>query len=65
MKIYVEVNGGVLSNVYTDDLETDIDVVLCDRDDANAETEGDGFDFQSTKACKELDTNLEHLKRVF
>ena len=63
-KIYIEVDGGLVSNVYTDSTE-DLEVVLCDYDMAEGEEEGDGYDFQSTKACDELEENVKRLRHIF
>lgn len=63
-KIYIEVDGGLVSNVYTDSTE-DFEVILCDYDMAEGEEEGDGYDFQSTKACDELEENKERLRHIF
>jgi hypothetical protein len=65
MKIYIEIKGGVLCGVHTDDKEQDIKVVLCDHDDAAQEQDGDGFEFQSTKNCNELDNNRSNLRDIF
>ena len=64
IKIYIEVNGGLASNVYTDSTE-DLQVILCDYDMAEGEEEGDGYDFQSTKACDELEEIKEGLRHIF
>lgn len=64
IKIYIEVNGGLVSNVYTDSTE-DLQVILCDYDMAEGEEEGDGYDFQSTKACDELEEIMEGLRHIF
>lgn len=63
-KIYIEVDGGLVSNVYTDSKE-DLEVVLCDYDMAEVEEEGDEYDFQSTKACNELEENVKRLRHIF
>ena len=63
-KIYIEVDGGLVSNVYTDSTE-DLEVIVCDYDMAEWEEEGDGYDFQSTKACDELEENKERLRHIF
>lgn len=63
-KIYIEVDGGLVSNVYTDYTE-DLEVILCDYDMAEGEEEGDGYDFQSTKACDELEEIKEGLRHIF
>lgn len=63
-KIYIEVDGGLVSNVYTDSTE-DLEVILCDYDMAEGEEEGDGYNFQSTKACDELEEIKEGLKHIF
>lgn len=63
-KIYIEVDGGLVSNVYTDSKE-DLEVILCDYDMADGEEEGDGYDFQNTKACDELEENKNGLKHIF
>ena len=64
IKIYIEVDGGLVSNVYTDSKE-DLEVILCDYDMAEGEEEGDGYNFQSTKACDELEEIKEGLKHIF
>ena len=64
IKIYIEVNGGLVSTVYTDSTE-DLQVILCDYDMAEGEEEGDGYDFQSTKACDELEEIMEGLRHIF
>ena len=64
IKIYIEVDGGLVSNVYTDSKE-DLEVILCDYDMAEGEEEGDGYDFQSTKACDELEEIKEGLRHIF
>ena len=64
IKIYIEVDGGLVSNVYTDSTE-DLQVILCDYDMAEGEEEGDGYDFQSTKACDELEEIMEGLRHIF
>lgn len=64
IKIYIEVDGGLVSNVYTDSTE-DLRVILCDYDMAEGEEEGDGYDFQSTKACDELEEIKEGLRHIF
>ena len=64
IKIYIEVDGGLVSNVYTDSKE-DLEVILCDYDMAEGEEEGDGYDFQSTKACDELEEIMEGLRHIF
>ena len=64
IKIYIEVDGGLVSNVYTDSTE-DLRVILCDYDMAEGEEEGDGYDFQSTKACDELEEIMEGLRHIF
>lgn len=63
-KIYIKVDGGLVSNVYTDSKE-DLEVILCDYDMVEAEEEGDGYDFQSTKACDELEENVKRLRHIF
>lgn len=63
-KIYIEVDGGLVSNVYTDS-KVDLEVILCDYDMAEGEEEGDGYNFQSTKACDELEEIKEGLKHIF
>ena len=63
-KIYIEVDGGLVSNVYTDSTE-DLEVILCDYDMAEGEEEGDGYNFQSTKACDELEEIKEGLRHIF
>ena len=63
-KIYIEVDGGLVSNVYTDSKE-DLEVILCDYDMAEGEEEGDGYNFQSTKACDELEENRKELRHIF
>lgn len=63
-KIYIEVDGGLVSNVYTDSTE-DLEVILCDYDMADDEEDDDGYDFQSTKACDELEEIKEGLKHIF
>lgn len=65
MKIYVEVKGGRVVGAYTDEKYMDIDFILCDRDDAVQETEGDGFDFNATNACNELDEIAEDLSCIY
>ena len=64
IKIYIEVDGGLVSNVYTDSKE-DLEVILCDYDMAEGEEEGDGYNFQSTKACDELEEIKEGLRHIF
>ena len=64
IKIYIEVEGELVSNVYTDSTE-DLQVILCDYDMAEGEEEGDGYDFQSTKACDELEEIKEGLRHIF
>ena len=64
IKIYIEVDGGLVSNVYTDSTE-DLRVILCDYDMAEGEEEGDGYNFQSTKACDELEEIKEGLRHIF
>jgi hypothetical protein len=54
MKIYVEVEDGLVTGVYTDSKNSEIEVVMCDHDNANQETENDGFEFESTNNCNEL-----------
>ena len=63
-KIYIEVDGGLVSNVYTDSTE-DLEVILCDYDMADDEEDDDGYDFQSTKACDELEEIKKSLKHIF
>ena len=63
-KIYIEVDGGLVSNVYTDS-KVDLEVILCDYDMAEWEEEGDGYNFQSTKACDELEEIMEGLRHIF
>ena len=63
-KIYIEVDGGLVSNVYTDS-KVDLEVILCDYDMAEGEEEGDGYNFQSTKACDELEEIKEGLRHIF
>ena len=63
-KIYIEVDGGLVSNVYTDSTE-DLEVILCDYDMADDEEDDDGYDFQSTKSCDELEEIKEGLKHIF
>ena len=63
-KIYIEVDGGLVSNVYTDS-KVDLEVILCDYDMAEGEEEGDGYNFQSTKACDELEEIMEGLRHIF
>ena len=53
-KLYIEVSGGLVQSVLADK-ELNIEVVVCDRDSAAQEIPGDGFEFQNTKACEELD----------
>jgi hypothetical protein len=45
MKIYIEVEDGLVRGVYTDDEETEIEVIMCDHDNADQETEDDDFEF--------------------
>lgn len=63
-KIYIEVSGGIVQNVYTDSKEK-IEVVVCDHDNAAEEREGDDFDQQATKACEELNENRKKLNHIF
>jgi len=63
-KVYVEVNGGMVTGVYTDSKE-DIDIILCDHDNAEQETEGDCFEFSATNNCKELDDNRSKLENIY
>lgn len=63
-KIYIEVDSGLVSNVYTDSTE-DLEVILCDYDMADDEEDDDGYDFQSTKACDELEEIKKSLKHIF
>lgn len=63
-KIYIEVSGGVVQNVYSDS-DDFLDVIVCDYDSASEEEEDDGYDFQATKACEELEENLEKLIRIW
>lgn len=63
-KIYIEVSGGLVQNVYSDSDDL-LDVVVCDYDSASAEEENDGYDFQATKACEELEENLSNLTRIW
>jgi hypothetical protein len=65
MKLYIEVIDGQVTGVYTDDKETDIEVILCDHDDAEQEQENDGFEFHSTNNCNELDNNRSNLKEIY
>lgn len=65
MKIYVEVEGGMVIGAYTDEKDMDIDFILCDHDDAEQETEGDSFNFIATEACNELDEIIDDLKCIF
>lgn len=65
MKLYIEVKGGLVTGVYTDDKEADIEVIICDHDDAEQEQEGDGFEFQSTNNCNELYNNKVNLKNLY
>jgi hypothetical protein len=65
MKIYIEVSRGAVQNVYTDNHDFEGEIILCDHDNALAETEGDGFDFASTKSCEELNNNREALHLVW
>jgi len=65
MKIYIEVKGGMVTGVYTDDKENDVDVILCDHDDAEQETEEDGFEFAATNNCNELKENKEQLRDIY
>lgn len=62
-KIYIEVLDGVVQSVYTD-IKEDIEVLLCDHDDEEAEKKFEGFD-QATKACKELRKNRKKLRHIF
>lgn len=65
MKIYVKVEGGLVTGIYTDDKGTEIDIVMCDRDNADQETESDGFDFDATQSCKELENNINDLRALY
>lgn len=53
-KVYIEVSGGLVQNVYTD-ADLDVDVIVCDRDSALQEMYDGKSEFLSTKACDELD----------
>ena len=65
MKIYVKVVGGLVTGIYTDDKETNIDIVMCDQDNADQEIENDGFDFGATQSCKELENNANKLRVLY
>lgn len=65
MKIYVKVEGGLVTGIYTDGKETEIDIVMCDRDNADQETESDGFYFEATRSCKELENNINNLRTLY
>lgn len=64
MKIYVEVDGGMVTGVYTD-CNDEIDLILCDLDNAGQESENDGFEFSSTNNCAELNKNRNKLKVLY
>lgn len=61
-KIYIEVEGGAVQNVYTSGVE--VSVILCDHDNALQEKEGEDAMYD-TNACRELDMMRAHLNRVF
>lgn len=65
MKIYIEIEGGLVNGVYTDDKETDINVILCDHDDAEYETEYNCREFVATKNCNELEQNRNNLRSIY
>ena len=65
IKIYVEVEDGIVHNVYTDCSSLEFEVIVCDHDNAAQETENDGFDFEATSACEDLDKNRAKLIPIY
>lgn len=63
-KIYIEVKNGLVNAVYTDS-KKELEVILCDYDNAKQEIGNDQFEFECTNNIKELDENMEHLHRIF
>ena len=56
VKVYVEVSGGNVYAVYADCPGSEIDVIVCDYDNAYADDE------HAKKACDELERMLEENK---
>lgn len=63
-KIYIEVEDGLVNAVYTDS-EEELDVILCDHDNADQETEWDCFNFECTNNINELEDNMSNLNCIF
>lgn len=63
-KIYIVVENGVVNSVYTDSKE-ELEVILCDYDNAEKETENDQYGFECTNNIKELNENIEQLYSIF
>lgn len=62
-KIYIEVFDSIVQDVYTD-AKGDFTVVVCDRDDAEAEQKYEAFDVAS-EACQELDERKKVLHHIY
>lgn len=63
-KVYIEISEGNIQNIYTN-ADDKIEIVVCDYDNALAEKDGDGFDFEATKACAELENCRCKLKHIY
>jgi hypothetical protein len=67
MKIFIEVNAGVVTGVYTDDKETEIEVVLADYDNAVSELYDDenDEDCEFIRNCSDLEEERSRLREIY
>lgn len=60
INIYIEIKDGVMQNVYTD-TNSPINIVCCDYDNANAESDIG----EATINCKLLEKEKNHLNQIY